>query len=162
MRLTDGVPLDPEIRPLCEALAAAGCDTVYSCGAHLAAHRPTARAYVTFATLDAGWVGALRACLMAPPVSLAAVRRDLHFDCLLGRYTLSLWPPAAADARAILDAALAELTGWIHAQAPARVAGAKWCTVPHGRLPPAVPCQLTLGEPPTRCGWTGTPLPATS
>ena len=158
LRLTDGVPLDPEIRPLCDALAGAGCGTIYSCGAHLNAPHAQPRAYVTFTGPDTRWVQTVRDFLRVPPPALASLERDLHFDCLLGRYTVSVWAPSMADARTRLDAGVARLTAWVEAQSPARSMSGAICTAPDGRVPDIVPCCVTLGPVPTVCGWTGAAL----
>lgn len=158
MRLTDGVPIEAPIRPVCEALTAAGCATVYSCGAHLTARPRRPRAYVTFACGETAWVAALVEWVRAPGPALGALRRDMRFDCLLGRYTVSAWAPDGPGARVALDAGLAELTAWIAARSPVHTEPAAACTVPAGRVPALLPCRQTLGDLPTHCAWTGAPL----
>ena len=157
--LTDGVPLDAEIAPLCEALSIAGCHTVYSCGAHLDTTTKD-RAYVTFTCRDAWWVAGLRGYLIAPRGGAHRVQRTLRFDCLLGRYTVSLRAGPEAAARRALDAALADVTAWVRGAGPVRDGDETGpCPIPDGREPQSpVPCRLTLDSPPLACAWTGAPI----
>lgn len=105
----------------------------------------------------------LRQHLSAPPSPLGLLPRELHFDCLLGRYTVALWAPADRRGRAPLDAALAALTAWVLERPAAWALSGPLCPLEsEGPQDRPIPCCITLGPRPDRCGWTGVSLPPAS
>lgn len=110
--------IEEGIRPLVNALN--GLDfasTVYSCEGHFGPGRtdkflPTA--YVTFGVSDARMFGRLYEQLLAMDKSLRAANLRLTYDCILGRYTLSIWPDASLQTpgkkRAVVDPVIRRLS----------------------------------------------------
>jgi hypothetical protein len=110
-------PIERGILPLVNALNGLDfIDTVYSCEGHFD-RRPDPRflptAYVTFGVSDTARFRSLHESIRAigSPPGAAACR--LTYDCVLGRYTLSLWADVSmvdsARKRTAIDSAVARL-----------------------------------------------------
>lgn len=110
--------IEEGIRPLVDALNRLDfAGTVYSCEGHFDAPQkekflPTA--YVTFSVNDAKKFGRLYERIRAVDGADHAVSLRLTYDCVLGRYTLSLWPHAslreASRKRVAVDSATMRLS----------------------------------------------------
>ena len=153
--------IEPLVRALNELDFAA---TVYSCEGHFDAEQremflPTA--YVTFDVSDVGEFRGLYERLRAFDGSARAARLRLTYDCILGRYTLSIWPDVSIESprhkRENVDAAVVLLSDIVVDYArPGTRAGTAACTysglggapVNPGQSFP--PCQLSdsLSVPP--------------
>ena len=111
-------PIEPGIRALVDALN--GLDfagTVYSCEGHFDGpqdERFLPTAYVTFGVSDVKRFVPLHEKMLALNDFHLATDFRLTYDCVLGRYTLSIWAGAsfeeAAEKRAVVDRAAARLT----------------------------------------------------
>ena len=111
-------PIEPGIRALVDALN--GLDfasTVYSCEGHF--DRPQDErflptAYVTFGVSDVKRFIPLHEKILALNDSRLATDFRLTYDCVLGRYTLSIWAGAsfeeAAEKRAVENSPSTPLT----------------------------------------------------
>ncbi len=110
--------IEEGIRPLVNALNRLGfASTVYSCEGHFGPKRndlflPTA--YVTFSVIDVKEFRRLYEQLLAMDRSLRVASLRLTYDCILGRYTLSIWPDDALQTpgkkRAIVDPVIRRLS----------------------------------------------------
>ena len=109
--------IEPGVEPLVSAINSLDfAKTVYSCEAHF--DRPQdprflPTAYVTFGLIEFRPFVALRETLVL--FDSAEIETDLRltYDCVLGRYTLSIWAkPRHRDSsqkRAVIDSAVARL-----------------------------------------------------
>ena len=110
--------IEKGIRPLVSALNTLGfTQTVYSCEGHFDEEPrekflPTA--YVTFGVRDPGEFGRLYERIRAFNEMIRAVSLRLTYDCILGRYTLSVWADPSlqkpSEKRAAVDSACMELS----------------------------------------------------
>lgn len=110
--------IEKGIRPLVSALNTLGfTQTVYSCEGHFDEEPrekflPTA--YVTFGIRDPGEFGRLYERIRAFNEMTRAVSLRLTYDCILGRYTLSVWADPSlqepSEKRAAVDSACIELS----------------------------------------------------
>lgn len=88
--------IEQGIRPLVDVLNGLGfVSTVYSCEGHFDGpqkeiYLPTA--YVTFGVADVNRFSPLYERLLALHRSLDTADLKLTYDCMLGRFTLSIWP----------------------------------------------------------------------
>lgn len=149
--------IEEGIRPLVNALNELDfASTVYSCEGHFGPGRndmflPTA--YVTFGVSDTKKFGRLYEQLLAMDRSLRAANLRLTYDCILGRYTLSIWPDSSLQTpgkkRAVVDPVIRRLSDAVlnyagqsreeFAPAPASDGGD---TLPCGE--PVPPCTLVI------------------
>ena len=111
--------IEPGVEPLVSAINALGfAKTVYSCEAHFDRAQdprflPTA--YVTFGLLEFRPFSPLFEALIL--FDSAEIETDLRltYDCVLGRYTLSIWAKSKSrepsQERTVIDSAVARLAG---------------------------------------------------
>jgi hypothetical protein len=114
------------IEPLVRALNKLDfASTVYSCEGHFdGGHReiflPTA--YVTFGVSDVTAFARFYKRLRAFHVSTEAAGLRLTYDCVLGRYTLSVWSDAPIESprekRTVIDTTVAQLAHIVEEYAP--------------------------------------------
>ncbi len=125
--------IEKGIRPLVEAIGRLGfASTVYSCEGHFGQKQnelflPTA--YVTFSISDLKSFRRSYERMRGLDGMLGAASLRLTYDCILGRYTLSIWPEESLatpiDQRAAVDSAITRLSEGIRSYAEGSAACAK-------------------------------------
>lgn len=115
------VLIEEGIRPLVDALNELDfADTVYSCEGHFGRPQnelflPTA--YVTFGVNDVRKFRHLHGCILEINDSNGTAALQLSYDCLLGRFTLSIWPDVSSKEsyrkRSIVDSVVSQLAAAI-------------------------------------------------
>lgn len=145
--------IEEGIRPLVNALNGLGfASTVYSCEGHFGPARndmflPTA--YVTFGVSDVKMFGRLYKRMLEMDRSIRAVSLRLTYDCILGRYTLSIWPDDSlltpGKKRAVIDPVIRRLSDTVLNYAKQSREAAEPQAAPQGG--DAFPC----GEPVPPC-----------
>ena len=113
-----GYSIEEGIRPLVDAVNKLDfANTIYSCEGHFDGVQkekflPTA--YVTFSVNAVQEFSRLYESLLALGRSLRPSGLRLTYDCLLGRYTLSIWPEASlrepSQKRAVVDSVVKKLS----------------------------------------------------
>ncbi|MBI5117535.1 hypothetical protein HZA56_13750 [Candidatus Poribacteria bacterium] len=155
--------IETGILPLVKAFGKLGfASTVYSCEGHFGQAQkelflPTA--YVTFSVGDVKKFGGLCERIRETDGAIDAVSLRLTYDCILGRYTLSIWPAHsledASEKRAVVDSAIERLSKEIEhfARMLAGHAAAKSIerdhSFPCGESPP--PCAFVVPPKPVIC-----------
>ncbi len=156
--------IEAGILPLVETFGKLGfASTVYSCEGHFGQAQkelflPTA--YVTFSVGDVKKFGGLCEWIRETGGAIDAVSLRLTYDCILGRYTLSIWPEHslgdASEKRAVVDSAIERLSKEIErfARMLAGHAGVaksieREHSFPCGQLPP--PCAFVIPPKPVIC-----------
>jgi hypothetical protein len=159
--------IEKGIEPLVGALNKLDfASTVYSCEGHFdGSHReiflPTA--YVTFDVSDVTAFARLYERLRAFDASTETAGLRLTYDCVLGRYTLSVWPEAPVEStrekRTVVDTTVAQLARVVeeHASIPQVKEALRDTSESNDRRPcgeSVPPCMLVIPPKELMCPFT--------